>query len=134
MINGQTQTTDRELPAQGAITAATEKGMRIVCYQEGSEIVVASSDPTLLGKPISDFKTDEGKAVRDLAIEEIGKNKEEKDPAIFTYKEKSSGTESLVNGKPVAHNRVVIAYGRKAFKFNSDKKLICTGGEAIIAQ
>jgi predicted extracellular nuclease len=133
MIDGQTQTTDREQPAQGAITAATEERMRIICYQEGSDVVVASSDPTLISKPVTDFKTEEGITVRDLAIQQIAQNKSEKDPAIFTYKEKSSGNEPLVNGKPVVHPRVVIAYGRKAFNFNSEKKLICTGGEVIKA-
>ncbi len=133
IINGQTQTVTRELAVQGAVTEATAKGMRIVCYQEGDETVVASSDPTLLGKPVSDFKTDEGKIIRDEAIEQIRNGKT--GSATFTYREQTKDGDQLVNGKPVAHSRVVVAYGRKAFtKFQSDKKFLCTVGEVTQAQ
>lgn len=124
MINGQTQTTDRELPVPAAITEANEKGLCIMCYHEGSETVVASTDPALLGKPASDFKTAEGKIVRDLAIEELRKN--ESDEAIFTYVVQPKGDEPLVDGKPVTHGRIIVAKGRKSFPFSSDKKFLCT--------
>ena len=95
--------------------------------------VVASSDPTLLGKPVSDFKTDEGKIIRDEAIEKIRNGKT--GSATFTYREQTKDGDQLVNGKPVAHSRVVVAYGRKAFtKFQSDKKFLCTVGEVTQSQ
>jgi hypothetical protein len=131
IINGQTQTTDRELPVQAAITEATEKDLRIMCYQEGSETVVASTDPSLLGKPASDFKTAEGKVVRDLAIEELRKS--ENSEAIFTYVVQPKGDEPLVNGKPVTRGRIIVAKGRQAFPFLSDKRFLCTAGAKISA-
>ncbi len=132
IINGQTQTTDRELPVPAAVTNAIENGLRIVCYQEGKDTVVASTDPSLLDKAASDFKTDEGKVVRDVAIEELRKSK--KDEAIFTYVVQPTGDEPLVNGKPVTHGRVVVAEGRKAFPFDSEKKFLCTAAAKIDAR
>lgn len=120
IINGQIQTTGRELPVPGAVTEAVENKFRIMCYQEGKEAVVASTDPTLLDKPASDFKTEEGKSIRDLAIEKIGKG----DEASFTYKESQSGP--MVDGKAISRGRVAFVKGRTAFKrFDSDKKFLC---------
>lgn len=122
-INGETQTNSRELPIQAAITSANAQKMRITCYEEGTETVVASTDPTLLGKPVSEFQTSEGKSVRDRAIEEI-KTHGENDVAVFTYVQ-SGGP--VVDGKAMGQGRAVAAAGRKAFKgFNSEKKFLCT--------
>lgn len=121
-INGEFQTNSRELPIQAAITSANAQKMRLTCYEEGSETVVASTDPTLLGKPVSDFQTSEGKSVRDRAIEEIRAHGVD-DKAIFTYIQ-SGGP--VVDGKSMGQGRAVAAAGRKAFKFNSAKKFLCT--------
>ena len=129
IINGQTQTTGRELPVPAAVTNANENGLRIVCYQEESNVVVASTDPALLGKPASDFKTADGEVVRDVAIRKLRESGT--DEVIFTYVVQPKGDEPLVNGKPVTHGRVVIAEGRKAFPFKSDKKFLCTAAAKI---
>lgn len=126
VINGQIQTTDRELPIQATVTKAIENKLGITCYQEGSETVVASTDPTSLGKPVSDFKASEDKSIRDRAIEEIRKNGID-DKAIFTYTTQPEAGVLPVDGKQIGQSRVVVAAGRKAFKgFNSEKKFLCT--------
>jgi len=122
IINGEMQTTTRELPLQSTVTEAVAKGYRITCYQEGSETVVASTDPALLGKPISDLKI-EGESVRDRAIAEIRKNGKD-DKAMFTYTQSDGSI--VVDGKPVGQRHIVAVAGRKAFKnFNSQKKFLC---------
>ncbi len=132
IISSEIQTTNRELPLQGTVTRAVAEGYRITCYQEGSDTVVASTDPTLLGKPASDFKTNEGESVRDRAIAEIRKNGQN-DKATFTYTQ-SEGS-SMVDGKPIGQGRIVSVAGRKAFKgFNSEKKFLCTVAADIAGQ
>lgn len=132
IISGQSQTTDRELPVPAAVTNAIENGMRIVCYEEGNETVVASTDPALLGKPASDFKTANGEVVRDVAIRKLRESGT--DEAIFTYVVHPKGDGPVVNGKTVTHGRVVVAEGRKAFPFHSEKKFLCTGAKQINAK
>jgi len=129
IINGEMQTTTRELPLQSTVTEAVAKGYRITCYQEGSDTVVASTNPALLGKPISDFKTSEGESVRDRAIAEIRKNGKD-DKAMFTYTQSDSSL--VVDGKPVGQRHIVAVAGRKAFKgFNSEKKFLCAVADDI---
>lgn len=132
IINGQTQTTDRELPVPAAVTNAIESGLRIVCYQEGSDDVIASTDPALLGKPASDFRTADGEIVRDVAIRKIRESGS--DEVIFTYVVHPKDDGPLVNGKAVTHGRVVIAEGRRAFPFHSEKKFLCTAAAKIDAR
>ncbi len=130
IISGATKTTTRELPVQGAVTEALAKGYRIACYHEGSEEVVASTDPTILGKSVRDIKTSDGRLVRDLAVEELKKSANDK--AVFTYITPPKVDAIPVNGKLPTSTRVVFVAGRKAFKaFQSDKKFLCTiGAEA----
>jgi len=131
VINGAIQTNSRELPLQAAVNRATAQKLRITCYQEGNDTVVASSDPTLLGKPVSNFKTNEGQSVRDRAIEEIRTHGKD-DKATFTYVEAGG---PVVDGKAMGQGRAVAAAGRKAFKgFNSEKKFLCTVAADIEAQ
>lgn len=123
VINGETQTNSRELPLQGTTTRAVSQGYQITCYQEGNETVVASTDPTLLGQPVSNFKTSDGKSVRDRAIEEIRTHGRD-DKATFTYTQENG---PIVDGHKIEQGRIVAAAGRKAFKgFNSEKKFLCT--------
>lgn len=126
VINGEYQTTVRELPTQSTVTKAVSQGLLITCYQEGNKTIVASTDPTMIGQPISSFTTSDGEPVYSLAIEEIRKNnKSGAARATFTYT--PSDKSPVVNGNPVKQGRVVAAAGRKAFKgFNSEKKFLCT--------
>lgn len=113
-----------ESPVQGAVTGALQKGFHIVCFQEGDDKVLASTDPTLLGKLITEVKTSGGELVRDLAVNNL-RASGDKDEAGFTY-EQSSNDGVLVDGKTVPGKRF-IAYvvGRKVFKsFASDKKFL----------
>ncbi len=128
IISGEIQTTTRELPVQGAVTEANAKGYRIVCYQEGSETVVASTDPTLLGKHVADIKTSEGEPVRDRAVKELKKSST--DEAVFTYNAQQNTDALPVDGKVPSHTRVVLAAGRNAFKSfpRAEKKFLCTIG------
>jgi hypothetical protein len=127
IINGQIQTTERELPVPGAVTEATEKGYRIICYQEGNDNIVAATDPTLINTPASDHKANDNQVVRDKAIEELKRSKS--DEAAFTYVVKQNTETLMVNGKPTTHNRVVVAKGRNSFDFpRSEKKFLCTIG------
>lgn len=132
IINGQTQTTDRELPVPAAVTNAIESGLRIVCYQEGSDAVVASTDSALLGKSASDFRTSDGEIVRDVAIRKLRESGT--DEVIFTYVVHPKDDGPLVNGKTVTHGRVVVAEGRRAFPFHSEKKFLCTAAAKIDAR
>jgi len=130
IISGKTQTTDRELPLQATVREAAAQKLRIMCYEEGKDTVVASTDPTLLGKPVSDFRTSTDEVVRDKAIEEIRNSG--KDRATFTYTEKPKADSPIVDGKGITEGRVVAAAGRNAFdKFRSEKKFLCTVGAKI---
>ncbi len=130
IISGETQTTDRELPLQATVREAATQKMRIMCYEEGSDTVVASTDPTSLGKPVSDFRTNTDEIVRDKAISEIKKNGKER--ATFTYTDKPKADGPIVDGKGVSEGRIVEAAGRNAFtNFHSEKKFLCTVGAKI---
>lgn len=120
-ISGETQTNDRETPIVGAINAAKAHGLRIVCYIEGNETIVAASNPELIGKPVSDFKTAEGMVVRDKSVEELKKTPKQ---ATFTYTRKGQ----MDGAAAVVENRVVVAIGREAFDSmkNSEKKFLIT--------
>jgi len=111
-----------EFPVQAAITEALQKGFHIVCFQEGDDKIIASTDPTLLDTSIREFKTSSGELVRDLAVKNLKASAN--DEAGFTYEQLSSEG-VLVDGKPVPGKRFV-AYvaGRKAFKFDSEKKFL----------
>jgi hypothetical protein len=130
IISGETQTTDRELPLQATVREAAAQKMRIMCYEEGKDTVVASTDPTLLGKPVSDFRTSTDEVVRDKAIAEIKKNGKER--ATFTYTDKPKADGPIVDGKGISEGRIVEAAGRNAFtNFHSEKKFLCTVGAKI---
>ena len=101
-----------------------------MCYEEGKDTVVASTDPTLLGKPVSDFRTNTDEVVRDTAIEKIRNSG--KDRATFTYTDKPKADGPIVDGKGVSEGRIVEAAGRNAFpNFRSEKKFLCTVGAKI---
>lgn len=125
VIDGQPQVeaAERETPLSGAVTLARAKGYTIVCYENSK--VVAATDPSLLGKDASEFKTSEGKNVLDLVVSNLQASKD--DRAVFTFE--TPGT-TLVNGKPTSHSLVVDAVGRKAFPFplSADKYLIMVYG------
>ncbi len=130
IISGETQTTDRELPLQATVREAAAQKMRIMCYEEGSDTVVASTDPTLLGKPVADFKTNTGEIVRDKAIAEIRKSGGE--TATFTYTDQPKADGPIVDGKSISEGRIVAAAGRNAFtNFQAKKKFLCTVGAKI---
>ena len=125
-INGQEQINadERETTLSGAVTRAKAKGYTVICYE--NSIVVAATDPSLLGKNASEFKTSDGKTVLSLVIgnlQQAGKA----DRAVFTYE--TPGT-TLVNGKLSSHTLVVDAVGRNAFPFplSADKYLIIVVG------
>jgi len=133
IISGETQTTDRELPLQATVREAAAQKMRIMCYEEGKDTVVASTDPTLLGKPVSDFRTSTDEVVRDKAIKAIAEIKKNgKERATFTYTDKPKADGPIVDGEVVSEGRIVEAAGRNAFtNFHSEKKFLCTVGAKI---
>lgn len=126
-INGSIQTTDRETPLLDAVNRAKEHKLRVVAYVEGNDTILASSDSSLIGKSVADFKTECGMVVRDKAIEELKKSKDGR--ATFTYKSSYAKDGSVT----VVANRVVAAIGREAFENlkNSEKKFMITIGAEV---
>lgn len=124
MIKGMNQINaiERETPLSGAITRAVEKGYTIICYENSK--VVAATDPTLLGKDASEFKTTDGKIVLDLVVSNLQASGKD-DRAFFTYETQSSDA-PMVNGKRAAHTLVADAIGRNSFPFplSKDKYLL----------
>lgn len=124
MIKGMNQINaiERETPLSGAITSAIEKGYTIICYENSK--VVAATDPTLLGKDASEFKTTDGRTVLDLVVSNLQASGKD-DRAFFTYETQSSDA-PMVNGKRAAHTLVADAIGRNSFPFplSKDKYLL----------
>ena len=117
-INGQNPTSDitnSDTPVQSAINAAVELGCTIVCYQDGIDNPVASTDQSLLRKNVTEIKTEKGKPVRDLAVEKLRESTSDKAKFTYTNEEKT--------------NIYVSAVGRSSFKESfpdSQKKFLCT--------
>ena len=126
VIDGQPQVeaAERETPLSGAVTRAKAKGYTIICYENSK--VVAATDPSLLGKDASEFKTSDGKTVLELVVSNLRQAGKD-DRAVFTYE--TPGT-TMVNGKLTSHTLVVDAVGRNAFPFprSADKYLIIVLG------
>lgn len=122
LVNGEYRTTSREVPITGAINSIIAAKCSIVCYEEGSNEIVASTDPALLGKSVDNFKTIDGLTVRETAISELSKAKDHR--AIFTYE--TSPGKTIVNGEAVTQKVVVSAIGRRAFENlqGSEKRFI----------
>ncbi len=112
IINGETQTTTKELPLQDAVTEATENKFRITCYDTEKKTIVASFDPTLLNKSASEIKTADGTSVLELAI----KNLNGGDKEGFTYLPNPSAKTPKVNGKKPTHGHLVVAKYSEAFQ------------------
>jgi hypothetical protein len=119
---------ERSTPILDAVRMANEGKYRIVCYKEGSDEIVASTDPLLIGKHADEYKTLSGKSVRNKAIEAVRASGKEQ--AVFTYALESKA-DVMVNGEPIVQKRVVLAIGRKGFPFqNAELKFVVTiGGE-----
>lgn len=130
IISGEfnTNAADRSTPILDAVRMANEGKYRIVCYKEGSDEIVASTDPLLIGKHADEYKTMAGISVRNKAIEEVRASGKEQ--SVFTYALQSK-SDLVVNREPIMQKRVVLAIGRKGFPFqNAEVKFVVTiGGE-----
>lgn len=113
-LNNQNNNTDSPLEIVTTISATTAGNKyRVICFQEDSDAVIASTDPTLLNVSLSHT------ALRDNAIDALRKTTDKKQ-AVFTYETTSS---TIVDGKPTTKKSVAAVIGKKAFtNFAADEK------------